>query len=303
MSDHITVCVCTYRRNAMLLKLLRNLALQNMPAGLSYSVVVVDNDAAGSARAEVARFRQDAAIEVAYDIEPERTIPAARNHALRLAKGNFVGIVDDDEFPPPNWLVTLYEAVRTFEVDGALGPVIPFFEQSPPEWLRKSGLYDWPHIPTGTLLNWQQTRTSNVLLKRDVFNRHGILFDESFRTGGSDKAFFRQAMGLGFRFVAVAEAPVYEIIPPERWTKAYFVRRALVNGFNSQKYVAGDPHRFRLIAATIKSSAAAIIYAISAPVCALLGQHVLMNCLERGAYHLSRAAAAFGFELRKKRDF
>ena len=28
MADHITVCICTYRRNLMLARLLRNLALQ-----------------------------------------------------------------------------------------------------------------------------------------------------------------------------------------------------------------------------------------------------------------------------------
>lgn len=303
MSDHISVCVCTYRRNSILVRLLRNLALQNTRGQFTFSVVVVDNDALGSAQTDVARLSSEVSMEIAYEIEPERTIPAARNHAVRLAKGNFIGIIDDDEIPPPHWLVTLYEAVRTFEVDGALGPVIPFYEQHPPAWLERGGLCDLPHWRTGTLLKWSQTRTGNVLLKKDVFDRHGIYFDKTFRTGGSDQAFFRQAMGLGYRFVAVEEAPVYEIVPPERWSKSYFLRRALVNGFNSQKYMARERNKLKSIAAIFKSAIAFPVYTVIAPICACMGTHVLMNCMERGFYHLSRLAAVFGIELWKKRDF
>ncbi|MBP1660233.1 MAG: glycosyl transferase, family 2, partial [Candidatus Aminicenantes bacterium] len=145
MSDHISVCVCTYRRNAMLAKLLRNLALQETRGRFTFSVVIVDNDPTGSARTDVERLRLDLGLDVLYEVEPVKGIPTARNHALRLAKGNFIGIIDDDEFPPAHWLITLYETIRTFEADGALGPVYPFFEQNPPGWLLKSGLYDWPH--------------------------------------------------------------------------------------------------------------------------------------------------------------
>ena len=142
MSDHISVCICTYRRNRMLTRLLRNLALQETRDQFTFSVVVVDNDHAGSARADVTRLGSELGLDIIYGIEPERTIPAARNHALRLAKGSYIGIIDDDEFPPPHWLVTLFEAVQRFDVDGALGPVYPFFEQPPPAWIVKSRLLD-----------------------------------------------------------------------------------------------------------------------------------------------------------------
>ena len=287
----------------MLTRLLRNLALQETRDQFTFSVVVVDNDHAGSARADVTRLGSELGLDIIYGIEPERTIPAARNHALRLAKGSYIGIIDDDEFPPPHWLVTLFEAVQRFDVDGALGPVYPFFEQPPPAWIVKSRLLDLPQWPTGSLLQWQQTRTGNVLLTKDVFDRYGIHFDESFRTGGSDQAFFREAMGLGFRFIAVDEAPVYEIVPPKRWDKHYFLRRALVNGFNSQKYLAGEGNKLQSITTILKSAVASSLYAASVPFCACMGTHVLMSCLHKGLYHLSRVAATFGIELWKRRDF
>lgn len=287
----------------MLVRLLRDLALQNTRGQFTFSVVVVDNDPAGSARTDVTRLSSEVNMEIVYGLEVSRTIPAARNHAIRLAKGNFIGIIDDDEFPPPNWLITLYEAVQTFKVDGALGPVYPFFEQPPPAWLIKSRLCDLPQWPTGTLLHWHQTRTGNVLLKKDVFDRHGTCFDETFRTGGSDQAFFRDAMEFGFRFIAVAEAPVYEIQPPERWSKGYFLQRALVNGFNAQKYIAGEHNKLKSTVALLKSAIALLAYMVSIPISACIGTHALMNCMQNGFYHLSRLAAVLGIELRKRRDF
>jgi succinoglycan biosynthesis protein ExoM len=303
MIDHVSVCVCTFHRNEMLARLLRNLALQDSRGGFTFSAVVVDNDPSGPAREGVERLRSETGLEIAYGVEPKKGIPAARNRALRLAKGSHIGIIDDDEIPPPHWLATLYGAIQAYGADGALGPVYPYFETRPPEWLERSGLYDLPHEPTGTFLKWSQCYTGNVLLKKEVFDRQGLRFDETFLTGGSDQDFFRRAMTAGFRFIAVEEAPVHEVVPPERWTKGYFVRRALVNGFNAQKYVAREGRPLKSIAALLKSAAAAVIYAAGAPVCAVLGTHLLVKDLERGAYHLSRVAAAFGIELWRKRDF
>jgi succinoglycan biosynthesis protein ExoM len=301
--DHISVCVPTYRRNQMLERLLRNIALQETDGLFEFSVVVVDNDATGPATETVMRLRAELDLDITYGIEPEQTIPAARNHALRLARGNYIGIIDDDEFPPQHWLITMYRAIHAFGVDGALGPVHPFFEETPPRWLVKSGFCERPVHRTGTLLRWDQTRTGNVLLKKEVFDKHHLCFDVKFKTGGSDREFFKQAMRAGCKFIAVEEAPVHEIVPPERWTRSYYLKRALVNGFNAHRNSAGHVHGLSRAVAPMKSAVALLTYTVAAPICACLGSHVLMNCLERGCHHLSRLFAMLGIELVRKRNF
>ena len=286
----------------MLERLLRNVALQETGGLFEFSVVVVDNDAAGSARETVSRIGTELGLPLLYEIEPERSIPIVRNHALRMAKGNYIGIIDDDEFPPPHWLLTLYRGIHTFNVDGALGPVHPFFDQPPPSWLVKSRLCELPLGRTGTLLRWNETRTGNVLLKKSVFDDHDLCFDPRFKTGGSDQEFFRQAMSFGCRFAAIEEAPVYEVVPPARWTRTYWIKRALVNGFNAHKYAAGNMSLPSSIKATLKSSVALLAYLVAMPVCALRS-HRLINCLQSGCWHLSRLCASAGIELWKKRDF
>jgi glycosyltransferase involved in cell wall biosynthesis len=303
MRDHISVCICTFRRNALLEHLLKGLKTQETAGLFDFSVVVVDNDAAGCARDTVARLRAELGLDIVYDVEPEQTIPAARNHALRLARGNYIGIIDDDEFPPQTWLVTLFRAIQAFEVDGALGPVHPFFSGQPPAWLVKGRFCERPVHRTGTLLDWSQTRTGNVLLKKDVFDRLGLKFDEKCRTSGSDRVFFKEAIRAGCTFVAVEEAPVYEFVSPERWTKGYYIKRSLLQGFNAHRNIAGERRGASRVIAPIRSVISLAGYAMALPAAACLGAHFLMKCLTGGAYHLSWLASMCGIELIRKRDF
>ncbi|MEW6187424.1 MAG: glycosyltransferase family A protein [Thermodesulfobacteriota bacterium] len=301
--NHISICVPTFNRNRMLERLIRSLALQETEDLFSFSIVVIDNAPGGPAQKVVERLRKELGLEIAYGMEPVQTIPAARNHGLRLAHGKYIGILDDDEFAPRHWLVTLYRAIQTFEVEGALGPVNPFFEKEPPVWLVKSQFCERKIYQTGTILQWDQTRTGNVLIKREVFDQNNLWFDENYKTGGSDREFFKQAMKLGCRFVAVEEAPVYETVPPERWTKKYYLKRALVNGFNSYKNIKGQGNKFTAVIDPLKSIGALMAYALAFPIYLFVGTHMIMRVLEKGGHHMSHLLAMLGIELVKKRNF
>ncbi|HRD01768.1 MAG TPA: glycosyltransferase family 2 protein [Candidatus Saccharicenans sp.] len=301
--DHISVCICTYQRNLILEKLLKQLKMQETRGFFNYSIVIIDNDQKGAARNLVETMRKHLGLDIQYEIEPERSIPAARNHGLALAHGNYIAIIDDDEFPPPNWLFTLYKAIYTFDVDGVLGPIIPFFEQKPPLWLIKGRFCERPVYRTGTLLEWHQTRTGNVLLKKKVFDEHNLKFDLKWKTSGSDIAFFKEAIELGYRFVAVAEAPVYEIVPPARWKKSYYIKRSIVHGYNTYRHVIKGTSFSRKITTALKSGIALILYTIFLPLALVLGPAWYVKCLEKGAHHLSQLLARLGLELIKIRDF
>lgn len=303
MRDHVSICVCTFHRNQMLERLLRSLKSQETAGLFDFSVVVVDNDASGPARETVTRLRAELGLLLEYDTEPEQTIPAARNRALEIARGNYIGIIDDDEFAPQRWLITLYRTIQRYKVDGGLGPVYPFFSQKPPRWLLRGRFCERPVIRTGVLLDWTQTRTGNVLLKKDVFDKHKIRFDLKWKTSGSDRAFFKEAMSAGCRFIAVEEAPVYETVPPERWRKSYYLKRSLVQGFNTQRNSAAEIHGLSQVYVPLKLAAASGAYMIALPFAACMGSHIFVRCLERGGHHLSRLLGMLGIELIKKRSF
>src|SRR2546426_8453100 len=79
--DHISVCVCTYKRPDMLAQLLQALACQQSSDAFTYSIVVIDNDATGSASEVVKAFQDETSIRVHYSIEAVRGIPVARNRS------------------------------------------------------------------------------------------------------------------------------------------------------------------------------------------------------------------------------
>ena len=95
---NVSVCIATYRRPDRLRTLLADLAAQQLTP---FEIIVVDNDAAASAR-EVVRERQKlgASCPVHYDVQPEKNISLTRNRTVALASGEWLAFVDDDERAP-----------------------------------------------------------------------------------------------------------------------------------------------------------------------------------------------------------
>src|SRR5712664_2193634 len=166
---HITVCICTHKRPELLKKLLQELADQDTGGLFTYSIVIVDNDRLQSAEVAVADFATKSKVGIKYCMEPRQNIALARNRTIENASGDFVAFIDDDEFPTKQWLLSLFHICDKSSAAGVLGPVLPYFDDGVPQWIVKGKFYDRPQHRTGTVLNWQQTRTGNVLLQRHLF--------------------------------------------------------------------------------------------------------------------------------------
>src|SRR5690348_4535548 len=96
---HISVCICTYKRERFLKRLLRELDAQETEGEFTYSIVLADNDVSESGRAVAAEFRQTSTIPITYCVEPEQNIALARNRAVANATGDYIAFIDDDEYP------------------------------------------------------------------------------------------------------------------------------------------------------------------------------------------------------------
>jgi len=169
-SKHITVCICTFKRPNLLKRLLDALERQITEGLFSYSVVVADNDYKQSAKDVVSGFAANSSISVVYCVEPEQNIALVRNKALENAKGNFIAFIDDDEIPERDWLYNLFKTCNEYRVDGVLGPVKPHFEHKPPQWIIKGKFFERPEYGTGYRMNWPETRTGNLLFRREILN-------------------------------------------------------------------------------------------------------------------------------------
>jgi glycosyltransferase involved in cell wall biosynthesis len=283
----ISVCIITFRRPRMLATLLEELTRQESDGLFQISIVVVDNDREESARETVNAAARRFSIPISYDVEREQNLSLARNRCIQNATGEYLAYIDDDEIPPARWLVTLYQMLVKAGVDGALGPVYPKFEIEAPAWLTRSRAAERPELPTGRILNWQETRSGNVLMKRSVCAEPGNRFDPRFASHGEDRDFFRRVMAQGARFVWCAEAAVPEIQPAERLRRRFYFRRALLRGSVSWKQAPS-------LSLLVKTTGALVIYAVALPFLLLGGQGLFMRYAVKFCDHAGRLLCAAG---------
>jgi predicted glycoside hydrolase/deacetylase ChbG (UPF0249 family) len=291
-TPHIAVCICTYKRPAELTRLLNAIEKQRTDGRFAFSIVVADNDEARSGEAAVEEARRRMSTPVKYCAEPAKGIARARNAVMANALADqlapdYFALIDDDEFPEPDWLLNLLTTCGEYGVDGVLGPVKRHLDAGAPEWLKRTRLYDRVVHPTGMAVAWRGSRTGNVLLKRDVIGRDETPFRVEF-TAGEDQDFFRRKIEEGRRFVWASEAVVYEELPPARWKRMYFVRKALLHGsFAALRPDCGAK-------CILKSMVAVPLYALGLPFALLAGQGRFMVLLVKLCDHAGKLMSVVG---------
>lgn len=287
--EHISVCICTYKRRDFLTRLINELKKQKTDGLFSYSAVVADNDPEQSAADVVAELQRDTPFEIKYTSEPNRGIAHARNRVIAGAQGDYLAFIDDDEFPSPVWLLTLFQTCREYGTDGVFGPVKRHFDVAPPKWMLRSKFYDRRVNPTGTPVEWREARTGNVLLKRLVIGDDPAPFRTEFRVG-EDQDFFRRKMEEGRKFVWCAEAEAFETIPPWRWKRSYLIKKALLRGSSAALQPSCG------FSSIMRSIIAVPLYALALPFSLLLGQHRFMTILVSMCDHLGKLLALAGIQ-------
>jgi len=294
---HISVCILTYKRPMMLNKCLESLQNQELE-GFDFSIVIVDNDMSQSAKEVVSGWRKRSSIDIHYYVEPEQNISLARNKAVANSSGDSIAFIDDDEFPDSGWLLNLYSTLVSENADGVLGPVIPHFDHQPPQWVVKSGLLERPSFVTGTVLSPVNTRTSNVLLDKKILKDVTDPFDPRFgKIGGEDSDFFSRMIADGRKFIWCDEAGVFETVPPERFRRSYFIKRALLRGVSEAKLQTGPGK------GVLKSLVAFTLYTAALPVLLVLGHHLFMRYLSKDCDHIGKLLALCGVDVLKQRSF
>ncbi|HEU5223289.1 MAG TPA: glycosyltransferase [Candidatus Lumbricidophila sp.] len=223
MTPSVTVAVLTYRRPDHLAELLPMLVAEARSLSPAASVLVIDNDPDASTAAALSTTGLAAEVRIVH--EPTPGIAAARNRALDEASTRLLVFIDDDERPETGWLGHLVAAHERFHADAVAGPVLPRFATEPDAWITAGRFFVHPTRLTGSVR--PVAATNNLLLDLDVVRELGLRFDLRYGlTGGSDTVFTRALTAAGKRIVWCAEAPVHDIVPAERATRSWVLRRA-----------------------------------------------------------------------------
>ncbi|MDB5451921.1 MAG: glycosyltransferase [Caulobacteraceae bacterium] len=202
-----TVVICTRERPDDLRKCLG--AVCALPDD-GQDVLIVDNNPRTTATFDVAReFPQ-----VRYALEDQPGLNAARNRALREARGAVLAFVDDDAVVDRNWLRALLRPFEDPEVQAVTGLTMPLELETPAQELFESltgfsrrgfkrRVFVWP--PHDPLSAGAVGAGANMAIRRSVVDVIGE-FDPALDAGtasesGGDHEFFSRILRRGYRIV------------------------------------------------------------------------------------------------------
>ncbi len=227
----VSIVIPTQRRPEPLARAIRSCFAQTGVAPAALELIVVDNDAAPSARAAVEALEAEAPFPVRYVHEPRPGVANARNAGVAEVKGALIAFLDDDEEAPPGWLAALIDVQRRFEADLVFGPVrarLPdsvithraylehFFSRRDP---AQAGLIDHYY------------GCGDSLVRRAALpDRTRPFSDARNHTGGEDDLLFAEMKARGARIAWAPDAFVWEHPAPERTSLRYAILRAFVYG-------------------------------------------------------------------------
>jgi len=132
---HVTVAICTFNRAGLLDDTLDSLARLRIPDGLSWEVIVVNNNSTDDTDAVVDRHAKR--LPVRCVLERVSGKSQAANRAVAEARGSLILWTDDDVIVDEGWLEE-YVRVSRARPDAAYfgGTVDPWFETPAPAWIE-----------------------------------------------------------------------------------------------------------------------------------------------------------------------
>lgn len=178
MQMNITAVVCTFNRSDLLKIALQSIAASEMPSGMAWEILVVDNNSSDGTRAVVEDFSCRHPGRFRYVFEPRPGKSNALNTAIAVAGGDILAFVDDDVTVHPQWLCSLTTPLMNGPWVGAGGRVLPQWTSAVPRWLDPEswmvvgplvqfdrGLEAGPlhETPVGT----------NMAFRKSLFERYG----------------------------------------------------------------------------------------------------------------------------------
>ncbi len=225
----VVVAIPTFRRPQSLKRLLD--ALEKLETTAQIIVVVADNDAVSHAGYDLCR---EISSHYRWPLDPiiaeERGIAQVRNALVSRALGYpgaaFVAMLDDDEWPAPQWLEALLAVQKQTKADVVEGSIL--FERADGAAVFEPGFDGVSSMrrPTGPTAMLEGA--GNILIARSCLDcLTAPWFDPAFAlTGGEDRDFFERVKAAGGHFAWADAGLAYTIVPALRQSLAWVFKRA-----------------------------------------------------------------------------
>ena len=228
----ISVIILTFHRPAGAMAAVRSVYAQ--VGAPNFEILLVDNDSGQSCAPIAAHLERETKVAFRYAVEPAAGVANARNTAVRLAKGDFIAFLDDDEVAKPDWLANLVAVQRDTQADVVFGPIEARLPETSAEPRSHFQLFFSRLLEGESRIIETPFGCGNSLLKRNTVLKGLTPFDPSTNeTGGEDDLLWHDVRARGGHFAWAKDAWVYEDVPEHRASWAYLRKRAFAYGHHT----------------------------------------------------------------------
>ena len=231
----LSVLICTYNREKYIGPLLESIAANDLEKE-QYEIVLVDNNCTDNTKGVCVAFaKAHRDVTFHYFVETEQGLSAARNKAIKEAKGDILVYIDDDALVDSWYLRTIAEYMSAHpEISAVGGPIIPLYETAEPKWMTRFT----KELLCGYLYFGDKERTfpgerypggGNAAYRAEVFKKVGLFNTALGRKGNGlmgseEKDIFDKMKSQGMRFMYLPKMILHHIIPQKKLEVDYFNR-------------------------------------------------------------------------------
>lgn len=250
----LNIIVPTYNRADSLRKTLQSFLDAELPSSFDVFVTVVDNNSTDHTKQIVEKMKPlFTRIKLDYFFEEKQGRSFALNAGIKLADGDLISGIDDDEEIEKSWFVEVEKIFRERweKIDFVGGKLLPNWETAPPSWVEplKDGVICWRDYGNE---EWTYTRESPMItgghgvFKREVFQKIGV-YDESVGAkgkgfiSGEDEVLYNQLLTHKMRGVYNPKLVIYHYVPAYRLDKNYY--RRWLFGVGISRYLADTNYK------------------------------------------------------------
>jgi glycosyltransferase involved in cell wall biosynthesis len=270
----LSIIICTYNREKYLPPLLESIVSQNYPHE-AYEIILINNHSTDGTERVCQQFgRLHPDVRFRYFVEMQQGLSYARNRGIAESHGDLLLYVDDDATLFPGYLQAYSQFFQTHpDTLAAGGPIIPFYEGTPPAWLThftKELLtgYLYRGDKTGFFTHGKYPGGGNACYRKIVFKQFGLFNVELGRKGknligAEEKDFFSRLLAAGNKIGYVPQAGIYHHIPPEKLTREHLIRLSYSIGKSERirtQSIAGSTYFKRLFSECIKWGATVALF-------------------------------------------
>jgi glycosyltransferase involved in cell wall biosynthesis len=203
----------------------------SVPEGVTWELLVIDNGSTDNTADVVARHQQLLPIRRLVESTPGKS--HALNRAAQAATGDYLLFTDDDVLVDVDWLSAYVRAFRRHPEAAVFGgPIVPWFEGDPPDWLVRTFHqveYAFAALDLGTepipLVSPAVPFGANMAMRAAEQRRYpydpGLGPQPGGTIRGEETTLIKQMLAEGASGWWVPEARVRHYVPRARQTLAY----------------------------------------------------------------------------------